>query len=315
MVAKVNKSSKATEALIALANKKLVQQCPMKWSSVYLMLERLAELKVPLSSILEQQGWDNLANTEWRLIDYICSLLKPFAVYTQLMSAEETTTISSALPVLMELNLHLEEMKKIPELAAVSSSLQSDLKRRFRRCTDPGDEHHETFYIVATLLDPRYKSLLNPAQLAHGRKKLLVMLKDSSSSDSSGCSSVQSGSPAAQRPQDPPLKKKSRFSHLSKVLEEKAKESLHKASKRPRGEVEIENCLENVHSYPDESDPVSFWIENQQKFPSVSSIAFDVLTIPVSTAPIERVFSTAGNATTGKRNRLADKNLEREADS
>ena len=274
------------------------------------MLEHLAELKVPLSSILEQQGWDNLANTEWRLIDYICSLLKLFAVYTQLVSAEETTTISSALPVLMELNLHLEQMKKIPELATVSSSLQSDLKQRFRRCTDPGDELHEPLYIVATLLDPRYKSLLNPTQLAHGRKELLVMLKDSSSSDSSGCSSLQSGSPAAQQLQDPPPKKKSRFSHLSKVLEEKAKEGLHEASKRPRGEVEIENYLENIHSYPDGSDPVSFWI--QQNFPSVSSIAFDVLTIPGSTAPIERVFSTAGNATTGKRNRLADKNLERE---
>ena len=92
------------------------------------MLERLAEHKVPLSSVLEQ-GWDTLANTEWRLIDYICSLLKPFAVYTQLVSVEETTTISSALPVLMELNLHLDEMKKISELDVVSSSLQSDLKR------------------------------------------------------------------------------------------------------------------------------------------------------------------------------------------
>ena len=93
MVAKANKSSKATEALITLTHKKLEQQCPTRWSSVYLMLERLAELKVPLSRVLEQQGWDNLSNTEWRLIDYICCLLKPFAVYTQLVSAEETTTI------------------------------------------------------------------------------------------------------------------------------------------------------------------------------------------------------------------------------
>ena len=44
----------------------------------------------------------------------------------------------------------------------------------------------------------------------------------------------------------------------------------------------------------------------------MSIIAIDTLIIPGSSAPIETVFSTAGNATIGKRNRLADKNLERE---
>ena len=33
--------------------------------------------------------------------------------------------------------------------------------------------------------------------------------------------------------------------------------------------------------------------------------------IPTYSAPVEHVFSTAGESTTGKRNRLADRNLER----
>jgi len=37
----------------------------------------------------------------------------------------------------MELNLHLDEMKKVPEMMEVSNVLQSEQKRRFRRCTDP----------------------------------------------------------------------------------------------------------------------------------------------------------------------------------
>ena len=118
-------------------------------------------------------------------------------------------------------------------------------------------------YIVTTLLDPQYKSLLNATQLAHGKKELLVMLKDSNGSDSSGSSSVESGSPAAQRLQD---HQKSRFSHLSKVLEKKAKEDLHKAFKLPLCEVEIKNYLENIHSYRDKSDPLLVWMENQQSF-------------------------------------------------
>ena len=44
----------------------------------------------------------------------------------------------------------------------------------------------------------------------------------------------------------------------------------------------------------------------------MSVIAIDTLVTPASSAPIERVFSTAGNATIGKRNRLTDKNLGRE---
>ena len=58
--------------------------------------------------------------------------------------------------------------------------------------------------------------------------------------------------------------------------------------------------------------PFSFWIENQEKYPAIASVAFDILTIPGSSAAVERVFSTAGHATMGKRNRLADQNLERE---
>ena len=58
--------------------------------------------------------------------------------------------------------------------------------------------------------------------------------------------------------------------------------------------------------------PVSMWMEQSTKYPTLSTLAIDTLIIPESSAPVERVFSTAGNATIGKRNRLADKNLERE---
>ena len=34
--------------------------------------------------------------------------------------------------------------------------------------------------------------------------------------------------------------------------------------------------------------------------------------IPATSAPVERVFSTAGESTAGKRNRLSDRYLERE---
>ena len=49
-----------------------------------------------------------------------------------------------------------------------------------------------------------------------------------------------------------------------------------------------------------------------KEYPVLSSMALDILTIPASSTPVERVFSVAGESTSGKRNRLADQNLERE---
>jgi len=65
-----------------------------------------------------------------------------------LVGGEEYTIISSIIPIVMEINLHLEEMKKLPELTAVSTRLQSELKQRFKRYTDPVASNHEPVFLV-----------------------------------------------------------------------------------------------------------------------------------------------------------------------
>ena len=47
-------------------------------------------------------------------------------------------------------------------------------------------------------------------------------------------------------------------------------------------------------------------------FTKVSKIATEILSTPCSGAPIERMFSLAGFSSSGRRNRLNSKNLERE---
>lgn len=44
----------------------------------------------------------------------------------------------------------------------------------------------------------------------------------------------------------------------------------------------------------------------------MNDVAFDILTISASSAPIERVFSTAGHVLSGKRNRISGQNHEGE---
>ena len=203
LVKKVNKSSKATEMLLSRAHKKLVGNCPTRWSSTYLMIKRLLDMRVPLTSVLEQLKWDNLATSDWKVLENIHKLLKPFAQYTSLSSGEDYTTISSVIPIIMELNLHLEEMKKVPELTVVSNLLQSELKRRFRKCTDPGDPDHEPLFLMATMLDPRYKVLLNPIQVESTKKELLKELKEvAGNNGSSGSPSCTASASPAHQPEE-----------------------------------------------------------------------------------------------------------------
>ena len=48
-------------------------------------------------------------------------------------------------------------------------------------------------------------------------------------------------------------------------------------------------------------DPVEFRIENEKTYLSLAPVACDFLIIPASSVPIERVFLTAGQITSGKR--------------
>ena len=88
---------------------------------------------------------------------------------------------------------------------------------------------------------------------------------------------------------------------------------MKKAVKSFPGEQELQMYMTaGMSAVSNSLDPVSMWMEQSTKYPTLSTLAIDTLIIPGSSAPVERVFSTAGNATIGKRNRLADKNLERE---
>ena len=86
LVKKVNMSVKATKKLIEKAGVKLIST---RWSSSYLMMCRLLKVKNHLVSVLEELAWDNLPNSHWKQLESIVELLKPFAHYTTLCSAQQ----------------------------------------------------------------------------------------------------------------------------------------------------------------------------------------------------------------------------------
>ena len=75
---------------------------------------------------------------------------------------------------------------------------------------------------------------------------------------------------------------------------------------------QLETYIADNRVFDEKLDAIDFWVQNQEKYPDLSPIALDLLVIPATSTPIERVFSTAGLVTAGKRNRLGAKRVERE---
>ena len=105
-----------------------------------------------------------------------------------------------------------------------------------------------------------------------------------------------------------------RFRYLPSILSEQRKEQAHSRSTSPLmtlQQEELDNYLSTTVQVDERLDPVQFGISSEQTYPHIAPLACDLLTIPASSAPVERTFSTAGEVTSGKRNRLSDKSLER----
>ena len=75
------------------------------------MISRMLEVRPHLATVMQELQWDNLPHSEWKIMENLYELLRPFARYTALTSAEETTTISMVVPVVMELNYNVDAVR------------------------------------------------------------------------------------------------------------------------------------------------------------------------------------------------------------
>ena len=191
----------------------------------------------------------------------MCDLLRPFAQYTSLIGGEEYTTLSAVIPAIMELELHLEEMKRRGGLAGAAANLQSELKRRFDKILNPKALDHDPIFLLATALDPRYRVVLDTEQMVSARTELLSQLKEMRESNSS-LSSSSTGSPSAasisveENLAEPSPSKQFRL--LSGLIEKRLQQNIGKHSNVPPEEEEVDCYFSATHTLAEKVDPVFF---------------------------------------------------------
>jgi len=57
--------------------------------------------------------------------------------------------------------------------------------------------------------------------------------------------------------------------------------------------------------------PMNYWLANKDRFPVLSALAKRYLSVPPTSVPSERVFSTAGDILTDQKSRLSTDNAEK----
>ena len=112
--------------------------------------------------------------------------------------------------------------------------------------------------------------------------------------------------------EQPPVK---RFKHLDRVSELLQKKEDEEKEAGPQQMTKVEEEIERYSKCRPTNDemkldPIVYWVNVSHAYPHLSPVACDILSVPASSAPVERTFSISGEASRGKRNRLVDHNLE-----
>lgn len=78
LVHKVNKSTVDMQSLIGHCGRKLIGNCPTRWSSSYLLMNRLLDVKLLLNQILMELDSDRLWSAEWKVLEHMHDMLEQF---------------------------------------------------------------------------------------------------------------------------------------------------------------------------------------------------------------------------------------------
>lgn len=308
------------EKLLKECQLTLVKDCPTRWSSTYLMIDRLLQVKDSVVKVAEEMTWDYLLPSEWQKLTAVTDLLLPFAEHTQMLQSN-TQSLSLAVPALLDMQIHFSDFslvqRSFKDLCSLANKMKANMDQRFSRFLDHTNSRFSSLTAAACFLDPRValealvanedeqiQELLSKAEdyIAQMVPPIIREEEDEESEEVGGASKEVFG----------PQRKRSRFRFLSKTSQP-LKSSLPKPCVRQEIKKFKEQLSQPHDTNEEQETALDFWVaQGDSAYPSLKPIALDLLAMPASQAFAERVFSVTGDLSCGRRNR-ATVILERSA--
>ena len=268
---------------------RLIKCVSTRWNSVFLMFERLIEQKAAIAAVINDSTVTQAKKAasleinqhEWQNMADLVKILRPLQVATTTLCSEEEATASSVMPIVIRL------IEKFLSLQASDSEIVKNFKMKTSQELESKFGLTRDIFLspltLASFLDPRYKTLgfLNDSN----RTELLTLVL----------------SKLNEEELDQTITNTNTTTALDFLLADEDETQMIFPDKRIE-EIErykLEICISR------NDDPLNWWKINQNRFPLLARLARKYLCIPATSAPSERVFSSAGNIVTHRRSTLS----------
>lgn len=296
----INASPQRREAFIALQPEPAlipIQDVRTRWNSTFLMLNRAKKLQPFYDQYCtdHQYLYFKLDQEEWRQVEYLLLLTKPFFDFTMMLSKTKDITAHNIYSIYNKLFSHLDAAEaKLKNKGVIWKkrmlwALQTAKKKLSKYYTATEYEPYGDIYALATIFSPskklryfsstdwqgdidyanRYQEVLS-REFDRYRKMLTHDTNDPAALETSGVAIDENDDcdlDAACASQNQPLEE------LTKPDDDEIARYLARGIERQK--------------------PRLFWKEYEKSFPTLARIARDILSIPASGAGVERLFNCA----------------------
>ena len=341
-VNKYRASSKAKYILKQTSYKKrLAGFVKTRWHSDLKMSTSLVEAgecaDKPLAKLTDAMNWDiEMTVTDIRMLKVYSTMMEPFATKTNLLGGEKYSTIHLVLPTLLELLNHLDDVgrKSGGGVLRFCTKLKTEMQSYYRYVLDPACDVFDPIYHLATYLDPLFSQILNVDQVKIATDCLKERMKVEMVKKGVNLETVfeknGDGDTEVTR-----MTQFRGFKHISSMIANVQSNDKARSTTFGRDldlfKAEIQRVLlkrqcssgpsegideDDLESHQDEEcpidDPLDYWVDNELKYETMlPMIAQDILCIPATSTPSERLFSASGLLTSGRMSNIGPENLEK----
>ncbi|KAJ7992907.1 hypothetical protein DPEC_G00266940 [Dallia pectoralis] len=152
---KMSRLLKDKQKSLNLPQHALTHDEPTRWGSTYDMVERFCEQQQAVSAVLaeDRKKWHLMPrDTDMTTLEIVRDVLAPLSDFTDALSGEKETTISSVLPLMWKIKACLKDEEGDRPLALeMKNKIRGDFEKKY-------DDHNLQMKLnTSTFLDPRFK--------------------------------------------------------------------------------------------------------------------------------------------------------------